>query len=317
MNRRSLLAAPIAALATPAAVSRAWGQGRPPPGTATIVVGFAAGGIGDALARLVAEAAKEKRGAQVIVENRPGAGGTVATERVARAQPEGQMIVLGSAGALAVLPNQGNVGYDPLTDITPLAQLIAQPLPLYVRADSPFTDWRGVLAFARANPGKFTWGTAGARSIAELMVEEAFKHEGVETTTAPFRGGAEAIQALLGGHIMGVASPDYGPLLRQGAVRLMVESGPTPIPGHPEVPTFRSLGYPLCFPVSYGFVGPGRMTPEAAAWWESLMLELGRSPAMTEFADRYVGVAAVEDGAGYGRIIRDGYTTFRTILRAG
>ncbi len=310
MRRRSLLVAPIAALATPALA-----QGRLASGTPSIVVGFAAGGIGDALARLVAETAREKRGVQPIVENRPGAGGTVATERVSRAAPDGLTIVLGSPGALTVLPHQGNVGYEPVEGLTPLAQLIAQPLPVYVRADSPFADWQAALAFARANPGKFTWGTAGSRSIAELMVESAFRHERVETTTAPFRGGAEAIQALLGGHIMAVASPDYGPLLRQGQVRLLVESGPTPIPGYPQVPTFRSLGYPLSFPISYGFLGPARMAPDAVLWWESLMVELGRSPAMAAFAERYVGVVAVEDGAGYGRIIREGYTAFRTILR--
>lgn len=311
MRRRHLL---LSALAAPAIARAAGGL---PAGTATVVCGFAAGGIGDALSRLVAEAARERRGAPVIVENRPGNGGAIATERVSRAAADGLTIVLGSPSALLVLPHQGNVGYDPVGGLTPLGQLIAQPLPVYVRADSALADWRGAIAFARANPGRFTWGTAGSRSFAEIVVEKAFEQERVETTSVPFRGGAEAVQALLGGHVMAVASTDYGPLLRQDAVRLLAETGPNPVPGHPGVPTFRALGYPLSPPAGYGFLGPARMAPEAATWWEALLADIGRSPALPAFAERYVGVAAPEDAAGYARIIREGHAGFGRALRPG
>ena len=312
MRRRSLRLTPLLPLAAPTALRAAGGL---PPGTATIVCGFAAGGLGDSLCRLVAEAARDRRGAPVIVENRPGGGGTIATERVSRAAPDGLTIVLGSPGALLVLPHQGNVGFDPVAGLTPLGQLIAQPLPVYVRTDSPLADWAGLIRFARSNPGRLTWGTAGARSFAEIVVEKAFEKEGIETVSAPFRGGSEAVQALLGGHIMAVASTDYGPLLQQGAVRLLAETGPIAVPGHPDVPTFQALGYPLSFPVSYGFLGPARMLADAAAWWQDLLAEVGRSPALVAFAERYIGAVAVEDAAGYARIIHDGYVAFGRALQ--
>jgi tripartite-type tricarboxylate transporter receptor subunit TctC len=313
MHRRALLCAPLASLARPALA-----QGGLPSGAATIVVGFAAGGIGDSIARLVAEAARERRGGTpVVVENRPGAGGAIATAHVSRAAPDGLTIVLGSPGALLVLPHQTSVGYDPVSGLTPLGQLVAQPLPVYVRADSPLSDWGGLLAFARTNPGHLTWGTAGSRSFAEIVVETALRRERVETTSVPFRGGAEAVQALLGGHVMAVASTDYGPLLRSGQVRLLAETGPNPVPGQPGVPTFRQMGYPLCFPAGYGFLGPARMDRGAAVWWENLLRDIGRSPALATFAERYVGAVAIEDAAGYARIIREGYAAFGDVMRSG
>lgn len=316
LHRRSLLAASAAALSS-LPLARARAAGALPPGVPIIIVGFAAGGIGDALARLVAEAARARRNTQVIVENRPGGGGSVATDRVARMAPDGLNIVLGSPGALLVLPHQIQLGYDPVAGLTPLGQLVSQPLPIYVRADSPLRDWAGALAFARANPGQFSWGTAGARSFAEIVVEAALRQEGLDTTSVPFRGGGEAIQALLGGHVMAVASTDYGPLLQQGAVRLLVETGPIPVPGQPLVPTFQALGYPLCFPVGYGFLGPAGMPAAARDWWESLLAEIAGTPAPRDFAQRYLGVAAYEDGAGYGRIIREGFAAIGDALRKG
>jgi tripartite-type tricarboxylate transporter receptor subunit TctC len=136
----------------------------------TIVVGFAAGGLADTLARSVADFARSKRGATVIVENRPGAVATIATERVARSAPDGYTLTLASPSPIWVVPAVQDVRYDPMQDLAYIAQLITQPMPLYVRADSPFKTYEDVLTYARANPGGFRWGTAGARGLAEIVV---------------------------------------------------------------------------------------------------------------------------------------------------
>jgi Tripartite tricarboxylate transporter family receptor len=108
--------------------------------------------------------------------------------------------------------------------------MFTQPLPLYVLAGSPFKSYADALAYARANPGRFRWGTAGSRGIGEILMASGFQHAKVETVTVPFKAGVDANTALLGGHIEAVASTDFGPLLQAGKVRLLVETGPVKIP---------------------------------------------------------------------------------------
>lgn len=303
--RRSLLAAgttlPLAAGAQPA-------------GPITILVGFAPGGIGDALMRALAEHMRQSRGVQAIVENRPGAAGTLANERSAHSAPDGRTVALYSPSTVWIVPQLQRVGYDPLTELTALGQICTQPMPIYVKADSRFASWDAVLTHLRAKPGDFSWGTAGSRSMAEITVEAAFRQLGLQTTSAPFRGGAEAITALLGGHVDAVASTDFGPLLRQNAVRLLVETGPAPAAGH-DIPTFAQLGYPLHAAVAYGVVGPAGMPAPILAWWDAAIRDATASPAMKELVERWFGRVAHVGQAELGPQFRAGYEAFRRALR--
>jgi tripartite-type tricarboxylate transporter receptor subunit TctC len=299
------LALPVAALAQPF-----------PSRPATIVVGFAAGGAADLLARSAADHARELRGATVIVENRPGASGVIATERVAKSAPDGHTVSLGSPSPLWVLPQVQAVGYDPVKDLAYVAQLITQPLPLYVRSDSEFKTYKDVLAFARANPGKLRWGTSGARGFAEIVMGNAFRHEGVDTTTVPFKGGADAITALLGGHIEAVASSDFGPMLQAGRVRLLVETGPNRIPGQADVPTFKELGYPMAYPVFYGIFGPAGMPAEAVQWWEGVLKDLVASKRFAELASKMNGIPSYQGSAEFTQVVHRGHAEFGKALKS-
>jgi tripartite-type tricarboxylate transporter receptor subunit TctC len=282
--------------------------------TLTIMVGFAPGGVSDMVMRLVSDAAKSKRGAQTIVDFRPGAGSALSLERAYRGTPDGTLVVLGSISALWIIPHQQTLGYDPL-QLTPLGQVSAHPLPVYVKTDSPLRSWADLLAYARANPGRLAWGTTGSRGFAEVVVEAAFRHERVQTNTVPFRGGAEAITAMLGGHIDAVASADFGPLLQQGAVRLLAETGPAKVPGYPDVPTFRELGYPLIASVAYGLLGPPGMAPAAVQWWQELIRDTTSDLATVEALRRVYAVPAFLDAAAYGQSIRDNHAAFGAALR--
>lgn len=306
MRRRHL----AASLAAPALAQEAFPGSR----TLTLMVGFAAGGAADMTMRALAESIRQKRGAQAVIDIRPGAGSALSLERLSRLPPDGTQVALGSPSAWAIIPQQQNVGYDPLA-LTALGQMSAHPLPIYVRADSPHRDWAGLLAFARANPGRLSWGTAGARGLAEISVEAAFRHEGVQTASVPFRGGAEAIVALLGGHIDAVASSDFGPLLAQGSVRLLVETGPARIPGHEALPTFRDLGYPMSLGVTYGVLGPPAMPPGIVQWWQAAIRELCDDPAFAATLRQGYAVPAFLDAAGYQALIRDGHAAFGRVLR--
>lgn len=285
-----------------------------PSKTVTVVVGFAPGGAADTVARFIADFAREHRNAVVIVENRPGASGTTAAAQVARSAPDGYTLMVASPSPIWVLPQVQKLSYDPLQGLTPVSQLISQPLPLYVRADSPFNSYADVLNYARANPGNFRWGTSGARGFAEIVMEAAFKREKVETTTVPFKGGAEAILSLLGGHIEAVASSDFGPVLRDGKVKLLVETGPYKIAQAPQVPTFRELGYPLAVAVFYGLFGPGGMDGAHLRWWDTLMKDAVASPKFAQVAQTMGGTPAFQASPEFGATIRRGYVEFGKAL---
>ena len=307
MQRRTVLTS----LALPALAQEAFPGNR----LLTLTVGFAAGGVGDLVMRQLSEFARARRGANTVLDFRPGAGSALSLERLSRAAPDGTQVALGSISALWIIPHQQNLGYDPRA-LTGLGQLSAHPLPVYVRADSPLQDWAGLLAYARQNPGRLAWGTTGSRGFAETVVEAAFRHENVQTNTVPFRGGAEAITAMLGGHIDAVASTDFGPLLQQGGVRLLAETGPSKVPGHEAVPTFRELGYPLCAAVAYGVVGPPGMASDAVRWWESTIREAVADPGFVEALRRVYAVPAWLNAASYTAETQAGYETFGAALRA-
>jgi tripartite-type tricarboxylate transporter receptor subunit TctC len=307
LSRRDVLALGAAATTVFAAQAK-------PNGPVTLVVPFPPGGIGDALMRTLGEHLRAAQGVAVLVENRAGAAGTLGTERIARAAPDGTVVGLYSPSTVWIVPQLQRTGYDPLTQLTPLGQLVTQPMPVYVRADSRYARWQDVLDQLRTAPGGFSWGTAGSRSMAEIMVEAAFRHLGLQSTSVPFRGGAEAITALLGGHVDAVASTDFGPLLRQGAVRLLVETGPTPADGH-AVPTFTELGYPLSAPVAYGVVGPAGLSPELVSWWDEALYDAATSPAMADLAQRFFSTIAPLRAQPLAASFRAAHAAFGAALR--
>ena len=298
----ALVAAALASLSVPAAA-----QDKYPSRPITIVVGFAAGGAGDVTARLAAEFAREKRGATVNVEFRPGAGATLATGQVARAKPDGYTLSLFAGSPFYAAPHLQKVAYDPSKDFTYVVTMVGISNAVYVKADSPFKSFSDVIAFARANPGKLRWGTATMRSTAQITAEAAFRKEGVKTALVPFGGGSEALTAVIGGHIDMAVSSDYGPQLDAGNVRLLAETGSTKVPGMPQVPTFRELNYPIATTTTYGIFGPAGLPKDVVAWWESLIRELMDTPAYATTVKNMRFTPYYEDSATFTRNAIDAY----------
>ncbi|MCC7275661.1 MAG: tripartite tricarboxylate transporter substrate binding protein [Alphaproteobacteria bacterium] len=282
-------------------------QDRYPSRPITFVVGFAAGGAGEMVARLVSDYARDKRGVTIGVEFKPGAGATIATGQVARARPDGYTVSLFSVSPLLVAPHLQSVPYDTLKDFTYLAAYIGISIPIYVTSASPYQSYADLLSYAKANPGKLRWGTAAVRGVAHIATEAAFRKEGVKATFVPFSGGAEAITALLGNHIEAVVSSDYGPHLDAGSVRLLVETGPAKIPGHEALPTFAELGYPISVPAAYGVFGPKGLSPEVIAWWETLLKEMTQSPQYADVVKKLRGTPLYQDSAGLTQTVATGF----------
>lgn len=172
------------------------------------------------------------------------------------------------------MPHLQKVPYDTLKDFTFIAVYAYVPIALYLTSESPHKSWQDILKYAKDNPGKFRWGTSGARGAAHIATEAAFRKEGVQTTFVPFGGGAEAITAMLGSHIEAVISADYGPQLAAGKVRLLVLTGSEKLPSQPELMTFKELGYPLSTEAIYGLFGQAKLPGEVVFWWDGAVKEM-------------------------------------------
>ena len=306
MDRRSFLAgATLASIPLPFPVLAA---ATPYPARdPAIIVGFAAGGAGDLAARAVAKYANSTRELPVTLDFRPGAGGTIASDQVARAEPDGSVLALFSVSPFMVAPHLQEVAYDPLKAFTYIAAFAGISIPLFVRNDSPLGTWEDLLDHARANPGKLRWSTAAPRGLAHIATEAAFRQEGVESAYVPFGGGAEAITALLGGHIDAVVASGYGPHLEAGSIRLLIETGPDPIAEEPGLPTYKSRGYPLALPATYGLLGPAGLPREIVSWWETLVEDMTESASYQGFLQTLHGHKIYSNSASFTKTVLDGY----------
>ncbi|MGE0800918.1 MAG: Bug family tripartite tricarboxylate transporter substrate binding protein [Lautropia sp.] len=263
-------------------------EDRYPSKPITFVLGYSAGGIGDAFVRQISRYAELTRKATIVVDYKTGAAGSIAAAAVKNAAADGYTVGLHTPSTMMIFPHFTRVPYDSKKDFTYLGTLLSQPQPLYVLASSPIRAWSDVVAYAKANPGKFSWGTVGNNNLGHIVMGAAFMEERLETTQVPFRGGADAITALLGGHIDAVVSADFGPLLEAGKVRLIAETGDRrPLP---DVPTVKDLGYSLSIPLVYGVLGPHGMSAGAVKWWDDLLRDMYNDKGFAEFCEKYRGV---------------------------
>ncbi len=257
-TRRAALAGATGALALPGLAARAQQQGeRFPNRPITLIVPFPAGGTTDGPMRALAEAASRFFGQPVLVENRPGAGSTLGAAAVARARPDGHMVAQMTLPAMR-LPFMQRMPYDPRRDFTPVIHLTGYLFGMVVRADSPFRAWADLVAAARARPNTVTVGNSGANGTPHLAVAELAERERIEVVHVPFRGEAEQMPALLGGHIMAsTAGSGAGQLVDEGKLRWLNHWTAERTRRWPEVPTLLDLGYRGMVVTSpYGLVAP-------------------------------------------------------------
>ncbi len=290
LRATSLLVASLLAVA-PAA----HGQEAFPSRQVTIIVGFAPGGGGDISARWMADYLRERWKVPVIVENKPGAGATIAAAQLARSKPDGYTVALATTSPFTVAPYFQAVQYDAAKDFTYLFQFLVSAQPLFVRSDNPNKSMQDFVAWARANPGKLNWSTAATNGGSHVATEAAFKHLGITATYVPFKGGAEAITALLGGHIDALVAAEFPPYAAAGQVRLLAESGPDRIPEYPNVPTFKELGYPLSVPIFYGIAGPAGIPADVVAKWEEAARDMVASPGFKDLMGKLKSTGSYQD----------------------
>lgn len=235
-----------------------------PKKTITMVVGFAAGGAADTAARIVAKKLSENLGVAVVVDNRAGAGGDIAHQAVARAEPDGATILLGSIGPLTIAPHLTKVGYDPQKDLAPLTMGMNFPNVLVVNADLGVKTLAEYIALAKQKPGKLDYASTGPGSASHLAGELFNQRAGVQIVHVPYKGGAPALTDLLGGRVAAYFSTPStaGPYIESGKLIPLATTGLTRPEFMPNVPTVAESGFPGFNATNwYAFVAPGK-TPE-------------------------------------------------------
>jgi tripartite-type tricarboxylate transporter receptor subunit TctC len=235
MNRRHALMMAGAAMFLPRAAraQEAW-----PVRQVRIVIPFAAGGPQDIPARIIAERLSRRMGATFIIENRPGVGGGLGAQMVAQSPPDGATLLFISS-SIAILPTlQKQLNFEPLRDLAPLTVVCDVPAGLMVRADSRFADLPALLAEAKANPGRLTYGSGGVGSANHLAGAQFAALAGIETVHVPYRGVSQAVNAIYTGEIDFVFGSSVEVLshYRQGRARLLGMTLPERVPAVREVP---------------------------------------------------------------------------------
>ena len=252
---KNCLALGFALLAT----TGAWAQDYPSR-PVTLIVPYAAGGGNDVMARIVAEKMSRSLGQQIVIENKGGAGGSIATRQVAKAAPDGYTLGLGGTGTHAINPTlYPNVGYDPRKDFAPVGLIATSALVVLVNTSVPAKTIPELIALARRDPGKLNYASAGVGSGIHLGAELFATMAGVKLTHIPYKGSAPALTDLVGGHVAIYFSslPPAIALIREGKVRALAVTGPQRSALLPDLPTIAEAALPGYESVlHYGIVAP-------------------------------------------------------------
>lgn len=236
-----------------------------PSRTVTLVVGFAPGGGTDTVARVVQKTLGDRLGQQVVVDNKPGAGGNIATDMVAKSAPDGHTVMLANVGSLTVAPHLvKDLPYDPLRDLAPVSMGVIFPNLVVVHSSVPANSLAEFIKLAKEKPGHYTYGSSGIGGAGHLAGELLKMMAKIDLVHVPFKGGGPAMQAMLGGQIHAyMATPvAAGPHVKAGKAKALATTGPQRDPLMPEVPTVAESGYPGYQATNwYAFVVPAK-TPK-------------------------------------------------------
>ncbi len=263
MANRPIIAATLAAVLCGAgtALAQSW-----PSKTVHIVVPFAPGGATDVLGRLLADKLSARLGQQVVIDNKPGAGGIVGSAGVAKAAPDGHTLLMASHPGFTTAPSLfGNAGFDTLRDFAPITLLGSQSFLLNVHSSMPWKNVREFVAHAKQRPGQLHYATSGIGSPQHFAMELFKLSAGINLIPVHYKGGAPALQDVVAGQVpvMFASYVIAGPHLPSGRLRAIAGSGLTRVPQAPDIPTIDEQGYAGFDVISwFGFVAPAG-TPEA------------------------------------------------------
>jgi tripartite-type tricarboxylate transporter receptor subunit TctC len=277
-----------------------------------------AGGSTDAVIRALAESAGKLLGQNIIVDNKPGAGGTFGANELVNARPDGYTLSQLPHGVFRI-PHMQKVQFDVTRDFTWIACLTGYTFGLVVPADSPIKSIKDLVEFAKANPEKFTYGSTGIGTSPHLAVEEFAQRAGIKLTHVPFKGNADNMQAILGGHTMAASdATGWGPMVEAGKLRLLATYGSKRTKRWPNVPTLNELGYQTVSDSPFGVCGPKDMDPALVRTLHDAFKKTLDDPAVLAAFDKYDQSVIYMNTETYTKFARDSFVAEKaTIERLG
>lgn len=297
LNRRQVIASVLALGVVP--TQQAFAQSYPSR-PVTVVTGFAAGSPQDLVLRAMAEIVAEDLKQPVVVDNKPGAGGALALGATVTQKPDGHSLNVISSASLTSLPQMQKLAFDPAKDFDYVMQMASFPVGIVVKAESPFKTWADLVAHAKANPGKITYGTPGQNSLANLGMQRLQAMVGISLTHVPHKGAMEIIPAVLGDHVMVMVSGlEWKPQVDAGQMRLLMMWTDQRLPAFPNAPTARESGYPFELDVSIGLLAPKGLKPNVAARVHGAFKTALETPAVGALIKKYNMVPSYLDGAAF------------------
>ncbi|MDR0275193.1 MAG: tripartite tricarboxylate transporter substrate binding protein [Burkholderiaceae bacterium] len=318
LNRRRLLALTAASLAASyAGVHAPLARAQPvfPGQPITLYVPFPAGGTTDTLMRALAASASKTLGQPVVIDNKPGAAGTMGANAIVRAPATGYAITLINEPALR-LPYLQKTSFDPLKDFTYIIHLTGYTFGVAVRADAPWKQWSDLVTDTKNHPGKITYGTTGTNGTMHLTMEEIAQKLGIEWVHVPFKGEGEIMSALMGGHIdVGCSAGTVGSFVDSGRVRLLVLWNAARSKRWPDVPTLREVGLDIVSTSPFGIAGPKGMDPQVVKTLHDAFKQALTEPATVKLLEQLDMEAAYLDSASYDRFARQRYKSQGELLK--
>ena len=298
------------------ALAQAWPTAKP----ITMVVPFPPGPALDMVARLVGGKLSAAVGQTVVVDNRTGANGTIGSNAVARAAPDGYTLLAATAGThVTAMHLMKNLPYDPVKDFTPIMAAVEPATCLVVNASLPVNSVQELIAYAKANPGKLSYGSSGVGSVFHMMGELFNQTAGVKIAHVPYRGVAPAMQDVIGGHIpmVFISVSNAMPAVRQGSVKILAVLEPARYAKLANVPSMSEIIPEFRKPSSwFGFFGPAKMPPEIVARINAEMRKGINAPdvrAKLEASDFAVIDGTPEE---FAALLKDGIERYGAIIKA-
>jgi tripartite-type tricarboxylate transporter receptor subunit TctC len=290
MKRRHISGIAAALVLLPMLSGLAQAQDFPPKKPVTLVVGFAAGGASDTAARLIAKKLGENIGQTVIVDNKPGAGGNIAHQLVANGPGDGATLLFGSVGPLTIAPHLMKLPYDPVRDLAPITMGVNFPNVLVVHQGLNVKTLAEYVALAKKKPGSLDFASTGAGSASHLAGELFNDRAGIDTVHIPYKGGAPALQDLLGGRVASYYSTPStaAPHIESGKLIALATTGLTRPAFLPNIPTIAESGYPGFNATNwYAFVASSKTPAALLDRWNLEIVKVLNSPDVKEQLIKY------------------------------
>ncbi|MGB3288981.1 MAG: tripartite tricarboxylate transporter substrate binding protein [Burkholderiaceae bacterium] len=284
-----------------------------------VLVGYAPGGTPDIIARTLGEKLGGLLKQSFVIDNRPGAGGTLATRQLANSSPDGYTLLVADIGQLAIAPHLlKSVGYDPVKDFAPIS--LAGITPMFIAANAKTTTLKTIqdlISQAKKDPGAINYGSSGVGSIHQIAME-VFKSEAhINLTHVPYKGSGQSVPALLAGQVpvLMTALPTVGPYAATGQVNLLAVTSAKRFPGTPDVPALSELFPGYDFPSEVGLLAPAGTPPEIL---EKLSKAVAKALDTKEMRDRFSSLGSIpvwSTPQEYAKNIRENLKKYETAVK--